>query len=176
VRVLTLCTGNVARSAMLAAMLEVITENTSELDLDLRSAGTLAVEGLGVSPRTLAALAAIPDMMSYRLTAHRSRQLTDDLLDWSDAVLAVEASQVAYVEARHPESRDKVVHLGTACTTTLPGASTLDRLRAGASLAPDESLDVPDPAGGDQATYDDCARQLWELARRLVTLVTVGAD
>jgi hypothetical protein len=36
---------------------------------------------------------------------------------------------------------------------------------------------VADPAGGDQATYDACARQLWELARAFATIVSDdGAD
>jgi protein-tyrosine-phosphatase len=37
-------------------------------------------------------------------------------------------------------------------------------------------LDVADPAGGDQAVYDACARQLWELAQVFALLVEGGGS
>jgi hypothetical protein len=35
-------------------------------------------------------------------------------------------------------------------------------------------FDVADPAGGDQATYDACALQLWDLSQVFALLVGDG--
>lgn len=169
VRVLTLCTGNVARSAMLAEMLAVLAEGAG-LDWELRSAGTLAVEGLSVSGRTLAALGGIPELAGHGLGRHRSRQLSDEDLAWADVVLAVEATQVAYVDARHPEDAGKVAHLGTLCAGSEAGG-LVELARVAASRPAREELDVADPAGGDQSDYDACCAQLWVLAQGLVARV-----
>jgi len=45
------------------------------------------------------------------------------------------------------------------------------QVRAVAALAPDEDLDVIDPAGGNQDVYDACATQLWAMAMVFFTLV-----
>jgi hypothetical protein len=36
-------------------------------------------------------------------------------------------------------------------------------------------FDVLDPAGGDQAAYDECASQLWDLAKAFAAIVSEDA-
>ncbi|MFF4083387.1 low molecular weight protein-tyrosine-phosphatase [Streptomyces sp. NPDC001777] len=71
--------------------------------------------------------------LGYDLTSHRARQITLDMLDWSDIILAMDASVLATLRAIcGPENEGKLrLYLG-------------DR-------------DVPDPIGQDGAAFDDCA-------------------
>jgi hypothetical protein len=38
-------------------------------------------------------------------------------------------------------------------------------------MEPDARLDVADPAGGDDATYEACAHELWDMAQVFATLL-----
>ena len=156
-RVVTVCTGNVARSVMLSVMVQSLS------GAQVRSRGTHTVEGLGVSARTLAALASTGvDPAPAR--AHRSAPLTADDLAWADVVLCAEAGQVALARALSP--RAPVATVGQFARASGDLAA-----RLAASSAPDPALDVADPAGGDQAAYDECARVLWGYAREVAPLL-----
>lgn len=168
VRLVTLCTGNSARSVMLQLMLSTI-----DPDLErwvVRSAGTHTAEDMGVSARTIAAVAAIEPLDAATLRSHRTHQLTEDDLAWCDAVLAVEADHVAYCRARYPAWRDRVVHLGTFCRYAPIDVAFAEQVRLVAPMDPDDTLDVADPAGKDQEDYDRCAESLWELAEVFATV------
>ena len=60
-RIVTLCTGNVARSVMLGYMLTTLAY-TNEADWKLRSAGTHVIEGSAMSSRTRDALWSIDEL------------------------------------------------------------------------------------------------------------------
>jgi hypothetical protein len=51
----------------------------------------------------------------------------------------------------------------------------MDQMAAVRQRPVDPSFDVRDPAGGDQAQYDACASELWELSQIYVTLVATEA-
>ena len=168
-KILTLCTGNVARSVMLAYMLGDLAE-TEGRDWRVRSAGTHVVEGQAMSARTRAALESIPELGEHRYGAHRSHQVCAADLDWADVVLAAELDHVRYVE-RLGVRASRAVQLG-AFVAHAPAHRPLDEQLAAVSSAPDEAAcDVGDPAGGIQSDYDACANELWRLARRFVELV-----
>ncbi len=155
--VVTVCTGNVARSVMLALMLE------SLRGAPVRSRGTHATGGQGVSARTLAALASA-GLDPAPARAHRSAPLVADDLAWADVVLCAEAGQVALARAISPGAPVATVGQVARATGDLVA-------RLAASTAPDPAYDVPDPAGGDQAAYDECARVLWGYAREIAPLL-----
>ena len=169
----TLCTGNAARSVMAAYMLEYWGGELG-LSLDVVSAGTHVVEGQPMGMRTRAALASIPALAELPVSGHRSKQLSPEHLARADLVVAMEADHVRFVRRHHPEA--------TACCATLRRLS-LDLPPADGSLASrvlglglgdrplDPTEDVADPAGGDVEVYVACAAELWslteELARRI---------
>lgn len=167
-RVLTLCTGNVARSVMLAYMLGDLAE-AEGLDWRVRSAGTHVAQGQAMSSRTRAALEAIPELGEHHYGAHRSHQIVLADVNWADVILAAEVDHVRYVE-RLGGHTTRVVSLGAFAAHAPQGLGLSEQLRVVATYAADTTLDVADPAGGELADYDACARELWILARRFVEL------
>lgn len=164
---LTLCTGNVARSVLLAGMLEALGEEEG-LAWPVRSAGTHAVEGAAISARTRDALASLAEPGLGPIVGHRSHQLSADDLAWAELTLCVEASQVTLVEGLRPGAR--AVTIGQFVREAELEGSWPGRVDAVVARGADPRYDVVDPAGGDQALYDAVARELWELAQALVTL------
>lgn len=157
-RVVTVCTGNVARSVMLAAMLESLTGRAVE------SRGTLVIEGKPVSARIVDAYVAATGLDGAALRAHRSRQLSAEDLDGADLVLCAEADHVAAVRRLRPDAPVATVGQLARAVGDLPA-------RLAASASPDPSVDVPDPGSGDQALYERVARLLWDYAREVAPLL-----
>jgi protein-tyrosine-phosphatase len=169
-RILTLCTGNVARSVMLGFMLETLSDIRPEA-WTVRTAGTHVVAGASISPRTLAALQSLEELTGHNFVAHRSHELDDDDVDWADVILTAEADHVAYVRARYPRAEAKTVQLGMFCRRA-PIDEVFDaQLAATSALTPDDAFDVVDPAGGEQPDYDHCVTHLWDLAQVFATII-----
>jgi protein-tyrosine phosphatase len=169
-KILTLCTGNVARSVMLGYMFTSLAE-ANGLEWSVRTAGTHVIEGSAMSARTRDALTALPDLGEHRYGQHRSHQLAGEDVEWADVIVASEASHVNFVRQNFESSAAKTVTLGQFLLEAPLDAPFEDQVRAVAALAPDEDLDVIDPAGGNQDVYDACATQLWAMAMVFLTLV-----
>jgi protein arginine phosphatase len=155
-RVVTLCTGNAARSVMAGFMLEHLARPGRPLTV--ATAGTHAIEGQPMSLRTRAALASLPELGRVAAGAHRSHQLTEDDLEWADLVIAMEADHVRYVRRWHASAAGRTATL-RHLVEHLPGPA--------GPLAP-RLAEVIDPAGGDEAFYVACAKELWGLSQSLV--------
>jgi protein-tyrosine-phosphatase len=168
--IVTLCTGNVARSVMLGYMLTTLAEGTGE-QWHVRTAGTHVTEGSAMSGRTRDALIKIEELGGHRYGAHRSHQLSDDDVAWADVILAAESSNVNFVRAAFPANADKAVLLAQFVRFAPLDGDVRVQLRSAQAHALSSDFDVVDPAGGDQASYDACARQLWELAQAFALIV-----
>ena len=168
--VLTLCTGNVARSVMLGYMLATLAESSGE-DWHIRTAGTLVVPGASMSSRTRDALTGIDELGEHHYGGHRSHQLVDDDVRWADVILTAEAAHVNVVRANHPNGSSKTVQLQQFVRFAPLDATLVEQVAQVAAMEPSAQFDVADPAGGDHETYAKCAMQLWELAQVFALLV-----
>jgi protein-tyrosine-phosphatase len=173
--IVTLCTGNVARSVMLGYMLTTLADSTGA-EWHVRTAGTHVTEGSAMSSRTRDALMKIEELGDHRYGAHRSHQLTSSDCEWADIVLAAEADNVRFVRRNFAPYADKAVQL-SGFVRFAPLEGDLDaKLHSVTQHPPTSEFDVTDPAGGTQATYDACARQLWDLAQAFASIVGDRVD
>ncbi len=136
---LFVCAGNAFRSPMAAALMRqtlLTSGKTTAAAVEIDSAGVSAWEGDGASEE------AIEVMRGYGidLTTHRSKGLSNRLIQWADLILTMMASYKADVVYEFPEAQSK-----THLLTEFVGMTG----------------DVEDPMyTGD---YEGCARQLDEL-------------
>jgi protein-tyrosine-phosphatase len=163
----TLCTGNAARSVMAGAMLQ-------GAPLSIVTAGTHVVEGQPMSRRTRAAL----EVLGWKADGHRSHQVTDGDIDDSALILAMASEHVAYIRRKHPHAAHRTASIKRLVRDLPPGSGPLaDRL---AALRLDEVElgdweDVEDPAGGEDAVYVSCAAELADLCDRLLPRLGDGS-
>jgi protein-tyrosine phosphatase len=160
IRLLTLCTGNAARSVMAGAMLEGDTLVTV-------TAGTHVVEGQPMSRRTRDALASV----GYSVPNHRSRQIGDRVVDEADLIIAMASEHVSFVRRHYAHAASKTATIKRLCRDLPIGPPALDeriaKLDLGAvPLEPWE--DVEDPAGGEDEVYVSCAKELTVLCSDLL--------
>ena len=174
-KIVTVCTGNVARSVMLGYMLTTLAK-ANGYDWQIRTAGTHVIEGSAMSARTRDALLALDDVGPFHYSAHRSHQLTSDDVAWADVILASEADHVAFVRRSFSNGTPKTVQLHQFLRAAPLDAPFDEQIQFVASLPPSGLLDVADPAGGDQDAYDACAAALWEMAQVFVTIVAHDQD
>jgi protein-tyrosine-phosphatase len=165
--VVTLCTGNAARSVIAGAILEARVPG-----LDVSTRGTAVIEGLPMSWRTRAAIQAL----GLRTDGHRSRQLTDADLASADLVVAMAAEHVNYVRRVEPDAAPRTATL-RRLARDLPGqpgglgerlvALDLERV----TLEPWE--DLADPVSGDVEEFHRCAEEIGALLEPLFPLLAV---
>jgi protein-tyrosine phosphatase len=167
--IVTLCTGNAARSVMAAFMLEYWGAEAG-VALEVVSAGTHVVEGQPMGMRTRAALASIPALADLKVSGHRSKQLSPEHLARADLVVAMEADHVRFVRRHHPEAAQRCATLRRLDLELDHGDEPLRARVASLGLADlplDPTEDVADPAGGDVEVYVACANELWLLTEQL---------
>lgn len=160
-RIVTLCTGNAARSVIAGALLAAALP-----DVAVQTAGTHVVEHQPMSIRTRRAF----EHLGVALPNHRSHQLTAADVGSADVVLAMAADHVRYVRRRHPEAAGRTATaLWLALNLPAGPAPLAERLQGMdvAAVDPEAMGGVDDPAGGEDDAYRACAEQLHHLVRQL---------
>ncbi|OUL99438.1 low molecular weight protein-tyrosine-phosphatase [Variovorax sp. JS1663] len=104
-RILVLCTGNVCRSPLAAAMLA--REFPGGM---LESAGLAALLGRPADPMATE----LVEALNLDLSAHRARQVTGAMCRAADLILVMEQKHKAELSRRYPLMRGKVFRLGEA--------------------------------------------------------------
>ena len=131
-RILVICTGNLCRSPMAAVYLRARARNLS-LDLEVRSAGIMAVSGR-VPPEPARRFA---ESLGMDLNTHTATPVTPTLMHWADHVLVMEPWQKEWLLTTQPEMNGKI--------------DVLSNWLAGGDP---EGHGIPDPFGADPETYE----------------------
>jgi protein-tyrosine phosphatase len=101
---LTLCTGNICRSPMAAALLARAVPR-----LQVQSAGIAALVGSPADPMAIA----IASANGIDLSGHRAMQVDGAQCGRADLILAMETAQLAELERRFPFIRGKAFRMCT---------------------------------------------------------------
>ncbi|MDZ4827494.1 MAG: hypothetical protein SGJ13_13690 [Actinomycetota bacterium] len=160
--IVTLCTGNAARSVMAGAFLK---EHVPALNVT--TSGTHVIEGMPMSWRTRDAIESI----GLPIPNHRSRQATEQELDNADLVIALAREHVAWMRRTHPRAAPRTATLKRLARDLPAGPAPLpDRLAAMRlhEVALEPAEDVHDPAGGDLDVFKVCAREIADLLHEVI--------
>ena len=135
-RILFVCTGNTCRSPMAAALCNHLAGQGGKRHLTAASAGLYAAEGAPMTPLAAAALqrAGVAPIQGADYTLHRARNVTQEMIEQADAVVALTGAHAMELMLRFPDAASRI--------GTLP-------------------MDIPDPYGGSQEVYDACLASLW---------------
>lgn len=137
--VLFVCTGNVCRSPMAAALFNARARRAGEDHLYLaRSTGTWALDDEPASAHAITAMAE----RGIDLSAHRGQTITRELIEQAAVVIVMTRSHYDALVSEFPTARPKI-HLMSELI--------------------DRTFDIADPIGGTLADYQDCAANLENL-------------
>lgn len=170
-RLLFVCTGNTCRSPMAEHIAKAKLKERG-LNWQVQSAGLFATPGMPMADHAR-------DVLHGRQikASHKSRLVTEKLLDGADVVLTMTEAHRADLVQRFPRARDKTHALlrfiadddpgGAGNSKTADGSATL----FGAVGQFGGRYDIVDPIGGPKEAYEDCAdrldRAIDELLNRL---------
>ena len=141
------CTGNSCRSVMAEGLLRDFLRRKERLGVQVLSAGTSTMPGMGPTQETLDVLSEIGVDASH----HLSRQLTQDLVELADAIFCMEEFHRDQILAMHPEAESKI-HL----------------LRTFRNPTPVPDPNIPDPIGRPKRVYETCLATVREGVERVL--------
>jgi protein-tyrosine phosphatase len=170
VHVVSLCTGNAARSVMAGVLLA---EHVPGLVVS--TSGTHVIEGMPMSWRTADAIRSL----GLEPPQHRSRQATVEELDRADLVIAAARDHVAWMRRVHPTAAARTATLKRLARDLADDVRPLAERVAELGLADVELEpweDVLDPAGGDIDLFVDTAAEIAECIHALAPRLHGGAE
>lgn len=190
--ILFVCTGNTCRSPLAEGLCRKMAKELG-LDIEVRSAGVAAMDGVAVSRHSSDILQA--KGASEGMTA--SQSVREDTVAWADLILTMTMSHKRSVIQRYPQAVDKVFTLKEYAEDN---QQVLDQIREKEELMSDLQLkqalgqavtpaerdrllqldrltpdyDIMDPYGGSRRDYDDTAEEIAEALAKLLRKLKSG--
>jgi len=172
-RVLVVCTANVSRSPLAAAMLRDVLRPLAA-SAEVRSAGVDAAPHLGIDRRAVDA----GRELGITVGDHVPQQVTPTTLLWANLVLAMTREHVRELVLIEPTVFPRAFTLKQFVRLAVDGPmvgepieSWVDRTGAGRQMrdlvGEDTSDDVSDPYGGSASTHRRVALELHELTSQI---------
>jgi protein-tyrosine phosphatase len=145
-RVLVLCHGNLCRSPFAAAWL------AADPSLEVRSAGVGAADGHLADPTA----ARVATRFGIDLSAHRTRRVRDEDVDWAQLLIGMEGRHAAALCREFPAASSRVRLLG--------------------DFLPEPPHRILDPWGQSEAVFEETFIRIVSASARLRALIAASAD
>jgi len=164
-RVLFVCTANICRSPMAAALFAK-SAHTNGVQAEALAASAGFLEGGRVVHEHVVTLL---DERGVDVSRKRSQKLSDQVIEHADLILTMTSEHARGVVSRFPRSITDVYtlrHFGTIVTprdNDVPVRAWLDEINQNnrrAYLGDDEALDIEDPIGKDLNVFTDLCEEL----------------
>lgn len=147
--ILFVCTGNTCRSVIAEALLKKMLRAQHRDDVEVFSAGIMALSGMGASQAAREVL----DKEGMDVSGHIAQGVTRELVRSSDLILVMERLHESSILELAPDVKNRVF--------LLKEFAKID----------ENNLDIPDPAGRYQDDYEQLFISIKEALERVIKLI-----
>ncbi|MFA5092611.1 MAG: L-threonylcarbamoyladenylate synthase [Candidatus Omnitrophota bacterium] len=166
-RILFVCTGNSCRSVMAEAYLRKVLKNQGRNDVEVASAGMMALEGMGASEETRQVLA----RQGMDVSDHRTQRVTKELVDEADIILVMEKIHEERILQLEPEVKNRLFLLKEFANSVRNyDIINAEKISNGAKID-DNKLNISDPIGGSLEFYEEVFSTIKDAVERISKII-----